>query len=585
MTAVSVIVAYDDAALATDLVAEGLVDPDTVQDSDCEHGFESAAFAVDAAPHIRAHNALVADAPVKIIRSGKVTFEGTVVVIRDGVSPHEVECSGVWDKLTRDEAYCQGFVEGRYDLITEYPGDVYKTLYGNELCTTIELSTDGQVLAILPKGSSIKLGQGIAAYLWPLDGLDPGLRISRVTGTWTCAGAGEITMEITAVEPDPFDPTLANITLVAEAARVDSTAGDSGTFDSWTDGYLDAHDYKALVFSAYASADATNTSAENSIQLRSLKAYINRTTAPRPDQIIAGIACPADNSICLASDTEAIGSAVTQFMADPLTTRSQAIEQARALYSGIMDVGVWEDATVHVRARPTSPPDRSRWIALTMADLADPSRDWGIAADSEAGVDAICCTYSVTGDATYPDGTPQSVYYPSRPANADARVAVLDLGDATDAEALAAATQVYLYTSQLATGGVDLDAEHLTARYGLAAVPTVDGALLPIDQIRSWDWVMCVDAPDADSRGPWMLSRAERTAAGTTIEVGGDYWQHPGFAHRTDKTRYIGGHWKRTRYRKWAKGSKRPSGKGWRRKGKRWWKWAWRRRWVEGTYA
>lgn len=576
----SVAVLLGTGSAQVDLVAEGLVDPETVQDSDCEHGFESAEFEVEGRPHIRAHNALVDGAAVKVVRGGKTTFEGQVAVISDAVSPQLVECAGVYDRLSRDEAYCEGFVESRCEMVQEYTPTMLSSL-GTKVLPSMDMNTDGQIHFIVPKGSKIKTGQGRGAYLSILGGLVDGFRIARVTGTLACAGASEIEANISVVTVSPFDPGF-----IGSVTSVVSVAGDSGTFDIDLPEDVEAPTetaWTAVDFTCYALADVTETSGENSIQLRDLTIYIDRTTAPRPDQIIAEIACPADDSICLASSTESLGSAVTQFMVDPFTTRSEAIEQARALYSGIMDVGVWDDATVHVRARPTSPPDRSHWIALSLADLANPAADWGIVKDTEAGIDAICCLYSVLGHATKPNGTPCSVYYPSKPANADARVAVLELGDATDAEAAAAAEQVYLYQSQLAAGSVPLDEDHLVDRYGVAAVPTVDGALLPLSHIRSWDWVMCVDATDPESRGPFMLSRVERTGEGVSIEVGGDYWQHPGYLHAERKGRYRRGHWRTTRRKEWRKTKPtKASGKGWHRKGQRWWRY--KKVWVEGRY-
>ena len=566
-------------AAQVDLVAEGLVDPESVTDSDCEHGFESAEFEVDGQPHIRAHNALVDEAPVRVVRDGKTTFEGSVAVISDAVSPHVVECAGLYDKLSRDESYAAACVETRYDLFFDAPKALCEYLVGQR-SVNIDANLDGQFQFIIPKGSRTKANQCRFYCLVPLSGLGPYTKISRITGTWTCGGTGAVVAVIGAVTDTPFTAAPSDYVFVSS---VWSEAASNGAFDSDdipAGTGLDFADYKFVVAGGWAFADDAETAAEEFCQLRDLTIYVDRLTAPRPDQIIAEIACPADGSICLGAATEALGGPVTQFMVDPFTTRAEAIESARALASGIMDVGVWDDATVHVRARPTSPPERTHWLALSLADLADPTRDWGIVRDTEAGIDAICCSYNVLSHATKPNGTACSVYYPARPARAAARVAMLELGDATDAEAAAAAQQVYTYQSQLASGSVPLDPDHLTARYGAAVVPTVDGALLPIDHIRSWDWVMCVNAADPDARGPFMLSRVERNADGVNIEVGGDYWEHPGYAHSERKGRYVRAHWQQTKRKEWSK--TKPKGKGWHRQGKRWWRY--RKVWVEGRY-
>lgn len=559
-------------ATAVDLVAEGLADQDAVTDSDCEHGFESAEFTVGGLPHIRAHNSLVVGAPVKVVRGGRATFEGEVAVIDDAVSPHGVECAGIYDKFTRREDCSAGFVEGRYELIREYPASVARALWGSQANPGISVDTAGQVLFVLAPETKSPLAGSANYYLHILDGMDASANITRVTFDWVCdAFTGDIACGVYALTT-PWEYLYYRPVFERDATG-------SGSVD-WTPG--DAYVRQALWFWMQQNTSPSTATKESTLQITNLRVYVNRTVAPRPDQIIAEAA--TSGSLCLASSTEALGSPVTQFMADPFTTRATIIETARALYSGIMDVGVWDDATVNVRARPTTPPQRSRWLALSLADLVDPETGWGIVKDNEAGVDAICCSYGVIGMSGIPDGTPKSVYYPSCPAFADARVAMLELESATDAEALAAATQVYTYTSQLAAGSVPLDAEHLTERYGQAAVPTVDGALLPIDHIRSWDWVMCVDAADADSRGPFQLSRVERGPDGVTIEVGGDYWQHPGFSHgEKSKGRYIGAHRTRSReaYAKWWRRTHK--GKPLPKKHAKWHYGAWTD--VEGRYA
>jgi hypothetical protein len=656
---------------AADLVGEGLVDPLTIQDADCEHGFESASFVIEGQmPHVRAHNALVEHAPVKIYRAGAVTFEGAICSIDDTGETHEVECAGIYDELKRREDYAQGFVESRTELIRKWPLNLWFDTFKDVDYESV--LTEGQFQLNIALGTTYKDGQAVLYGIWICDGLNDNLEIKRITADFV-------------EDTDSWDFTIG---VAASPFDIDQV-GATGELEYWGGGRNDTHlDYDFAAIGAgrrfiyFASASGANAvaSQDEFHQFRNLHIYVDRITAPRPDQIIAEIAMPADNSICLASATEVLGSVTTQFMADPFTTRAETIEQARALYSGIMDVGVWDDATVHIRARPTAPDNRQRHYAIRAANLVNPD-DWQIARDSEAGVDAICGVYELvpvddvqvptppsavwpaswtrsdancfsfdpgtgfryyvrsnhavshnpscyptdlrpcapnelypvraraavdaypgdgyaavtiywytaadayisatvlksfmaaTTEAWYektmqapptayqyrpvlswggvtldgtdhdltvrdiwfgpamPAGTLKTVYYPSKPSAQDARVPLLEIGPATDAEALAAVTQVYIYTSQLATGSCPL----------VGTVETIDGAPADVRHIRSWDWVSKVEAFDAEDRGPFMLSRVERNPDGSVnIEVGGDYWQHPGFAHAVKMGRYVG---------------------------------------------
>jgi hypothetical protein len=184
-----------------------------------------------------------------------------------------------------------------------------------------------------------------------------------------------------------------------------------------------------------------------------------------------------------------------------------------------------------------------------------------------------------------PEGTHLRLYYPAAPVSAAARVGLLQLEKATPEEARGAARQVYEYEAGKASGSVPLDREHLTERYGDAVVPTMDGDFVHIDDVRSWMWVCRADAVDEADRGPWMISRAERGAEGVSIEVGGDYWQHPGFSHPDRVGKYQRGRFVQKRVKQKSKAKARPKGKGWRGKSGAWWRWTKKRVWVEGKYV
>ncbi len=703
-------------ANAVDLVAAGLVDPDDVEDSDCEHGFESCEFAIrNQGPHLRTHNALTEGAAVKVVRDGVTTFEGEVVVIDDGGETHEVQCAGLYEQAKRREDFAYNYIDTR----TEKWHEVNPAVFGIAATKMLpaQLDTTDGVLINIPAGTDYESGWYYYVVYELFDSLETDATVNTIT-----ALKADISQYMSG-----FDARLFFVTSLWGDQTADSdmwTEAADGDTRIYT-GPTPSFDATAIVVELKSTGAGPETF-DQYVQLRniSVKSTASAQDTFRLDELIADIL--VTDGPASASDNDSIGSDLASFTVDPFITRVDTVERLRALYSGIIDVGIWEDETLKVRVRPTAPDNRTRHYCLTSADLASPD-DWGIARDVEHSIDAILCRYEVvpanwivtvaeaasapvsatgtwatdspgwtqshanataqdygssqfywrirsnatnrntnmytdkeactagdrfiararakctaypgsgaafviiqflddedayvapnlviksfaaaattetwyeatgtvpagatqwwarlewygvTGGASdydlcvrdiefrpvTPAGTPCTIYYPSAPSANDARVVLLDVGQATDAEAAAAAQQVYTYTNQLSSGSVPLDADHLTARYGSPVVPTVDGALVPIHHIRSWDWVSCVDAIDSDDRGPFMLSRVERTANGVTIDTGGDYWQHPGFTHTSRQRKYVGARQVRQAY--WAK--KKVKGKVKRVKKYRW---------------
>jgi len=683
-----------------DLVAEGLVKPENVQDADCEHGFESARFILeDQMPHVPAVNQLIDGASVKVYRDGKRTFEGEIAILDDAGITHEVKCAGVYRKLRRREDFSwAGVISNNWDEWRDVSTESVEDDSDGKFATNVNVQLDNQILFTLP-ASSVYKDFDTTQIVWELlDGLAPGdYEISKITfdiryklGT----DQGFIVYVLGANLLGVKAGWSRNNDTDTEHVELTPTSGAQSIEMLWT-----------------SDADGTLGSAENYVQIRELHIYVNRTSKPRVDEIIEEIACPADGSICASAEAEELGDGIS-FWVPPHTTRADAIEQARARYAGILDVGVWDDAIAHIRARPTLPAAAQNHYAIRAENLLDPN-DWRISRDVEQAVEAICGKYelvdanlviqnlfdstawpdnwersSATNNEIYNSGvayyvrcksdgtepnpysrTPISAqetiveggrsylgsclaylgayndgtgyvyvwwydedgnyisgsyvarwtasspteagyeryvtapsnaafakmgpvwsgasgtstcsiyarnfslklsanhrrgplrtrYYPSNPSAADAQVRLLDLGQATDAQAAAAVQQVYEYYSQLATGSCPL--------HGL--VEDFNGAVHPVSHIRSWDWVSKVDALDEEDRGPFMLSRCERNGDGTvSIEIGGDYWEHPGFEHAERKKRYVGE--RRVRTYKWVRrkvrGKKRrvKVPKGWR---------------------
>ena len=173
----------------------------------------------------------------------------------------------------------------------------------------------------------------------------------------------------------------------------------------------------------YASGNVTTaTTSDDFLQITDLTVYYDRTTAPRVDQAAAEIW--TDITGLSDTETETIGSALTQLMIDPFTTGSDAISQVLAKATVPPLCGCIH-GTFKCLARDTAPPDKTRlWV---VSDQLTPGLVWDVQPDRAQSKDYVAFTYTqiIASPTTTPSGLPARVYYPSTPSSNTARVALI----------------------------------------------------------------------------------------------------------------------------------------------------------------
>ena len=496
---------------SVDLVAAGVVDPDTISESDNVRGFDRASFAAHGLPHVQAHNLLQRALQVRIVRDGVTTYEGEIADVDMSSSPHAVTCDGLWEQCKRRNDYIKGFIEGRWDLAEELT-PAAMGISGNYPAVNAEVITEGQLLIKVPPTtetgvSYVLVGLALAPgynpgsirrlicdYAISCSAWYFGIRVCNTRGRWLYQyGSDEDIAEWAT-------PTLGS-----------GSINDIPSTVTWAD---------RLYIYAYKPSGVTNTNTEY-LQLGVPRIYVDRTTQPTYPDAIAEIA--TGTGLASGSSMASSGSAVTHLMFDSETTRAAAIESCRAALSVAYDVAFWENSVCYGTVRPTAPPSALQHIALRSSDL-DSDDDWSVHVPPDARLDAVAVSYEALSSSGYTDGTPKRIWYPAEPSTADARVATYSIGRATDTEATAAGTQAYLQNANVAQGSVRLPGRTLR---------TVSGAPVNPQHIRSLSWwVSKVDALAAEERGPFLVTSAARAADGTvTLGFDNDAYSPPGFEH------------------------------------------------------
>ena len=139
-----------------------------------------------------------------------------------------------------------------------------------------------------------------------------------------------------------------------------------------------------------------------------------------------------------------------------------------------------------------------------------------------------------------PDGALQKLYYPAAPASFASRVGLLDVGDATYADALTAAQQAF-YWWNIPQG---------TATVPYAVLNSL-GQSVYADHIRQWDWIQNTGIIDPKKAGPFMITDVDHQGGIAQITVGNtDGYKYMGADREATKGRYIAAHRKRVKYRK-----------------------------------
>lgn len=513
-----------------------LVDLDTLHRSMSERGEASATIDIPVASENEVPvNGLARDATVEIVVDGGREWLGHVVAVHKP-QPQDLayvlDCAGGWDTLHHCAPYCKGFVEARYEELVQVSAAAAAHL-GLLPSAAATMDTDGQLLLMIPKGGDVKTRQGIAAGYWLFGGMDPDSHISRVTFDWVTGGDTASMYCVAGLQEGLYDYSSAFSFFFENLQPPGSGSAD---FDVDVE-FNYTYEPRAIVFMVQDEYDVTATTADTFLQIRNLRVYIDRTTAPRVDEIVAAIDAEVRPGAPAAS-TEAIGAPLTAFMLDPWTTPADGIATALAKAAVPPLCGIIQNQ-LHIGNRPTAPPDATRlW---TVSEQLTPGLEWGVEVDEEQSVDYVSVSYAVIGDATIPDGTPQIAYYPSAPPNVAARTGLIDGGDLTATEAAFYAEQGYHYLHDLASGPV-------TIPY---VVQDANGNERPADVIRAWDWVQNVGSLDPATAGPFLVSEVEHQGHIATLVVGAsEAYAYNGPERMPTKGRYVGAHRVRTRTKK-----------------------------------
>ena len=140
-----------------------------------------------------------------------------------------------------------------------------------------------------------------------------------------------------------------------------------------------------------------------------------------------------------------------------------------------------------------------------------------------------------------PDGALQKLYYPAAPAAFNSRVGLLDVGDATTADALTAAQQAYYWWHNVSTGSI-------TVPY---MIHNANGQKTSVEHVRQWDWIQNVGLLDPTTAGPFMVTDVDLQGGVAVIGVGNtDAFNYTGSPRVPVQGKYIPAHKVKVKYRK-----------------------------------
>lgn len=520
-----------------------LVDLDTLHRSMSERGEASATIDIPVASENEVPvNGLTRDAAVEIVVDGEREWLGHVVAVHKPKPQdlsYTLDCAGGWDTLHHCAPWCKGFVETRYDQVVELSAATLTAATGILPSNSFTVDTDGQILVMCPKGEVLASpSRGTAAGYYLFSGmragseLSPDSYISRVTFDWITAGDTTETIFFVGLQPSLY---TAGMGFVEGILNRSSLVNGSGSIDYTADV---PNIQKTLLIEGAGIGWGSNVftpTSDTFLQIRNLRIYVDRTTAPRVDEIVAAIDADVRPDAPTAS-TEAIGSPLTAFMLDPFMTPAEGIAVALTKAAVPPLCGIIQNQLV-IKNRPTAPPDATRlW---TVSEQLTPGLEWGVEVDEEQSVDYVVVAYNTISDlGGFPDGTPRIARYPDTRPNDAARTALIDGGDLTMAEAAFYGQQGYYYLHKLVSGPV-------TIPY---VVRDANGAERPADVIRAWDWVQNVGSLDAATAGPFLVSEVEHQGHIATLTIGAaEAYAYNGPERMPTKGRYVGAHRVRTR--------------------------------------
>ncbi len=330
-------------------------------------------------------NQLMVGQDVVLFDNGVSCWEGEVVSL-PRPSPEDpvqqIVCAGRFDRARRNETFGKWFSsDSTYESWREVP----VRLLGNPglLKTRLEaiaVDTDRQILLTIPNGTVYKVGQGVAMGFWLFDGQDPGASLSRVTcDVAVDPGATQWIFELYAAT-DLYGGPQAPLSYLGSYS--------AAAFHDKIDSDISAHGARALIL--YATAVANGTAARDYyIQLSNLVIYSGTQAARRIDEAIVEI-LESDSGIAASAQSEPIGAALANLVIDPDDTIAGAVEKIEARHSLPVLSGIWDDGELVVMEQPVTPPDRTRYYEVS---VAQEGVVWDVQPDEEAGVEVVKVVY------------------------------------------------------------------------------------------------------------------------------------------------------------------------------------------------
>lgn len=396
-----------DAAVRTLTIAghnlSALVDWDALDRSSSEHLYAS--FSIDL-PLSSQWEALpvgiVAGAAIEYDRNGVTLWEGTVArITRSGPADPvaTIEGRGYWAELSDRDDFVKGFVETRYEKFAEMnPRTSYLGVITNS--GAIQADTEDQLLLVIPNGTVAKTNQGGYYVLYILDGL--GLASANIDYVEMSVGYGGTADAMACVR------LIENPTDIGNALLLN--AGTSGT---------DPDEKIASDFSAYGGLQAIavefliganiTLTADAFIQIRDMKLYIDRTTAPTIDAAIYEAANGL--GIATSSSLTTVGSAVNQLMWDEPSTPESHITETLGRHSAPVICGIGKDRCMTIAPRAGGPAAPYRHFVVSQA--LQPGMVWGVQLDDEASKDYVRCIYGLIPENDCATPHPTSATWPT----------------------------------------------------------------------------------------------------------------------------------------------------------------------------
>ena len=257
-----------------------------------------------------------------VLWQGVVSRDASVPRISGGVATHEVECAGPQALLATRDDYCRTWVDDDLTAWQQSPS----------ASQDYDIDTDGRLAIVARKGQPYRGGRACSVYYWLDAGHGPsGDSIDhlemRLAGYPDSSDYGmDIALSgVWRVRVQAADSPWGTRTTVREWAPPGQYAAGT-TFRVPSSGSLPSHT-RCLWLQVVPTDDVTPT-ADRYVCVDRLIVY-RSPSATRIDEAMLDVV----SGVALSTSSEAVGSARTDIVVRPFTTRAQAVEQLAALHS------------------------------------------------------------------------------------------------------------------------------------------------------------------------------------------------------------------------------------------------------------